>query len=88
MVEAKVISGLLENRRQIDATIALFATDITAARRKASRFARSEHFASGELTRRCCEGFRRFTEPIAAEDLAVTAVRDKGIDPIGCRDPG
>jgi L-aminopeptidase/D-esterase-like protein len=66
---------------QIDAAIALFATDLTAAKRKASRFARSEHFGIGELTRRCQEGMRGATEPVAAGDLALRAMRDKGLDP-------
>ena len=66
---------------QIDAAMALFATDVTAAWRKASRFARSEHFASGELTRRYREEFRRSPEPVTADDLAVAAMRDKGLDP-------
>src|SRR5215218_6000805 len=66
---------------QIDAAIALFATDLTAAKRKASRFARSEHFETGELTRRCQEGMRSATEPITAGDLALRAMQDKGMDP-------
>jgi hypothetical protein len=66
---------------QIDAAIALFATDLTAAKRKASRFARSEHFVTGELTRRCQEGMRGTQEPISADELAVKALLDKGMDP-------
>ncbi len=66
---------------QIDAAIALFATDLTAAKRKASRFARSEHFASGELTRRCREAMRQASGPISADELAVKAMQDKGMDP-------
>jgi hypothetical protein len=66
---------------QIEAAIALFATDLTAAKRKASRFARSEHFGMGELTRRCQEGMRGAEEPITAGDLALRAMQDKGMDP-------
>jgi hypothetical protein len=65
---------------RIDAAIALFATDLTAARRKASRFSRSEHFAGGALTRRCRGAMRQASGPISADERAVKAMQDKGMD--------
>jgi hypothetical protein len=66
---------------QIDATILLFAPNLTRAKRDVTRFQRSAHFMVGELTRRCNTAFRDADgKPVTADEIAVQAMRDKGLD--------
>src|SRR5580700_7199211 len=62
---------------QIDATILLFAPNLTRAKRDVTRFQRSAHFMVGELTRRCQTAFREAKgQPITADEIAVQAMKD------------
>jgi hypothetical protein len=66
---------------QIDATILLFAPDLKRAKRDVTRFQRSAHFMTGELTRRCQTAFRESRgRPITADEIAVQAMKDKNLD--------
>src|SRR6266567_196111 len=66
---------------QIDATIRLFAPDVVQARRQVTRFARSAHFVTGELTRRCQQALREANgEPVTADSIALQAIREKALD--------
>jgi hypothetical protein len=66
---------------QLDAAIKLFAPSVTLAKREATRFARSVHFVVGELSRRCNQAMREANgQPITADTLAVSAMREKGLD--------
>lgn len=66
---------------KIDATIELFAPNIRQARREVSRFARSAHFVTGELTRRCQTALREANgQPVTADSIALQAMREKGLD--------
>jgi hypothetical protein len=43
---------------------------------------RSRNFAEGELTRRCLDALRMADgHLVAAEDIALAAMQDKGLDP-------
>ena len=42
---------------------------------------RSGYFAHGELAARCLDALRDANEPITAAEIAITAMRDKGLDP-------
>ena len=66
---------------QIDGTIRLFSPDVTQAKREVTRFTRSAHFVTGELTR-CVQTALREAEgrAITADDIAVQAMREKGLD--------
>jgi chromosome segregation ATPase len=66
---------------QIDGTIGLFAPDVTAAKREVTRFARSAHFATGELSRRVQTALREAEgRAIMADEIAVQTMREKGLD--------
>jgi hypothetical protein len=66
----------------VDAVLRLFGeTEPAVIAPKKPAPARSPYFADGELSRRCLDGLRRAEEdPIAAHDIAVQAMRDKGLD--------
>ena len=67
---------------QIEKAIAVLTPSLTAARRIATRHARSRYFTSGELSRRCQDALRLAGGAwITAEDIALTAMRDKALDP-------
>lgn len=82
-----VLDGRLAKCRaelaHVQATLRLFdpAQDVKHVRPKAPAPPRSTYFAMGEITRRCRDALREATGPIAAMDIAVTAMRDKGLDP-------
>jgi hypothetical protein len=64
---------------QLDATICMFAPTVIAAKREATRFKRSVHFLTGELTRLCLDCLRQAEgRPITATEIAVTALHDEG----------
>ena len=72
----------------VDAVLRLFVPELEPETINAKRPApvRSRYFADGELTRRCLEALRRAEgraegRPVAAEELAVAAMVDKGLDP-------
>lgn len=66
---------------QLDATLRLFAPSVVAAKREATRFARSAHCLIGELTRQCQDSLREAKErPVTATEIAVTALHAKGLD--------
>jgi exonuclease VII small subunit len=66
---------------QIDATIELFAPGVIAAKRQVTSSARSAHFVTGELTRRCQTALREARgKPVSADEIALTAMREKGLD--------
>jgi hypothetical protein len=66
---------------KLDATIGLFSPNVVAAKREATRFARSAHFVTGELTRRVQTAMREANgEPVTVNAIAVQAMRDKGLD--------
>ena len=57
---------------QIDGTIRLFSPDVTHAKREATRFARSAHFVTGELSRRVQTALREADgRAITADEIAV-----------------
>ncbi len=66
---------------KLDGTIGLFAPDVVAAKRRATRFKRSAYIITGELTRRCMDVLRETGEPVAIDAIAVATLRDKGLDP-------
>ncbi|HJS85844.1 MAG TPA: hypothetical protein VJ779_10315 [Acetobacteraceae bacterium] len=66
---------------QIDGTIGLFAPDVKQAKREVTRFARSAHFVTGELTQRVQAALREAEgRAITADEIAVRAMREKGLD--------
>ena len=66
---------------QIDGAIRLFSPDVVAAKREATRFARSAHFVTGELSRRVQTALREADgRAITADEIAVQAMREKGLD--------
>jgi hypothetical protein len=66
---------------QIDATILQFRPDLQRAKRDFTRFQRSAHFMVGELTRRCQTALRGTKgQPVTADEIAVTAMREKNLD--------
>ena len=66
--------------RQLDAAICLFAPSLIRAKREVARFQRSAHFVTGELSRRVQTALREATGPITADEIAVAAMREKGLD--------
>lgn len=65
---------------KLDQAIHVLAPDMRSARRIATRHARSRHFVSGELSRRCRDAIREADGAgVTAEDIALQAMRDKGI---------
>ena len=66
---------------QLDATICMFAPSIIEAKRQATRFKRSAHFLTGELTRQCQDSLREAKDRlITATEIAVTALHAKGLN--------
>jgi multidrug resistance efflux pump len=66
---------------QLDATICMFAPSIIGAKRQATRFKRSAHFLTWELTRQCQDNLREARgRAITATEFAVTALHAKGLD--------
>lgn len=64
---------------KIDATIGLFAPNVVQARRPVTRFARSAHFVTGELTRRCMTALREAEGArVTADAITLQAMREKG----------
>jgi hypothetical protein len=59
----------------------MFAPSVLEAKRQATRFKRSAHFLTGELTRQCQNSLREARErQITATEIAVTALHAKGLD--------
>ncbi|CAO3431955.1 hypothetical protein [Azospirillum doebereinerae] len=68
----------------LDAILRLFAPELEpeSIAPKKPLAARSHYFATGELARRCLDALRLAEERVvAAEEIAVAAMRDKGLDP-------
>jgi hypothetical protein len=66
---------------QIDAAILLFAPNLRRAKRDVSRFQRSAHFMTGELTRRCQTALREAKgHPVTADEIAVQAIKEENLD--------
>jgi hypothetical protein len=66
---------------QLDATICMFAPSVIAAKREATKFKRSVHFLTGELTRLCLDCLRQADgRLVTAHEMAVTALHQKGLD--------
>ena len=66
---------------QLDATICMFAPSVIAAKREATKFKRSVHFLTGELTRLCQDCLRQADgRMLTAHEMAVTALHQKGLD--------
>ena len=66
---------------QLDKAIVLFAPSVVAAKREATKFKRSAHFLTGELTRLCQDCLRRADgRMLTAHEMAVTALHAKGLD--------
>src|ERR1700722_11349693 len=66
---------------QVEATISFFGpSNVTQAKREATKFARSAHFVTGELTRRCQQALREADgKEVSADSVAVQAMRDKNL---------
>jgi hypothetical protein len=66
---------------KLDDTIRLFAPDVVQAKRAVTRFARSAHFVTGELTRRCQTALREADGVgVTADAIALQAMREKALD--------
>ncbi|CAO3414037.1 hypothetical protein [Azospirillum doebereinerae] len=68
----------------LDATLRLFAPELEleSITPKKPPAGRSHYFATGELARRGLEALRMAEgRVVAAEEIAVAAMRDKGLDP-------
>jgi chromosome segregation ATPase len=66
---------------QIDGTIGLFAPDVKQAKREVTRFARSAHVFTEELSRLVQKALREADGwAITADEIAVQAMREKGLD--------
>lgn len=64
----------------IDAVLRLYEVDPAEIPTKGRMGVRSVYFGRGEITRRCRDLLRE-RGTIKAEDVAVVALRDKGMDP-------
>ncbi len=59
----------------------MFAPSVIDAKRQSTRFKRSVHFLTGELTRQCQDSLREAKgRPITVTEIAVTALHQKGLD--------
>jgi hypothetical protein len=59
----------------------MFAPSVIAAKRNATRFKRSVHFLTGELTRLCQDCLRQVDgRLVTAHEMAVTAIHQKGLN--------
>jgi hypothetical protein len=66
----------------IDAVLRMFSPDLAQARQRASVFARSVYFQSGEITRRCQDALRESGDGfVTTEAIVMRAMRDKRLDP-------
>lgn len=66
---------------QLDATICMFAPSVIAAKREATKFKRSAHFLTGELTRLCQDCLRDAEgRTVTAHEMGVTALHQKGLN--------
>ena len=73
---------------QLDATISMFAPSTMDAKRQATRFKRSVHFLTGELTRQCQDSLREAAgRPITATEIAVTSLHSKGLPSVSDKLP-
>jgi hypothetical protein len=79
----KQVTARRSEMYQIECAIKVLTPDLRTARLIATRHARSKFFPSGELSRRCQDALREAAGAwITAEDIAVIAMRDKGLAPI------
>lgn len=77
----KQVTARRSDLDQIDRAIQVLTPDLRTARLIATRHARSRFFVSGELSRRCQDGLREAEGGwITAEDIAIAAMRDKGLN--------
>jgi hypothetical protein len=66
---------------RLDATICMFAPSVIVATREATKFKRSVHFLTGELSRLCQDCLRQVEGcQITVHEMAVTAQHQKGLD--------
>ena len=66
---------------KIDDAIGLFEPSVTVAKRHQTKFERSIHFVTGELTRRCQTALRDAKgQPVTADAIAVSTMREKHLD--------
>jgi hypothetical protein len=67
----------------VEATIRMFDPAYDGKHVKAKRIAppRSTYFAMGEITKRCRDAMRVAGGPVSAEEIAVKAMIDKGLNP-------
>jgi hypothetical protein len=66
---------------KIDDAIKLFAPSVVAAKRELTKYRRSAHFLTGELTRHCQDCLRQADgRLITSHEIAVTALHQKGLD--------
>ena len=78
----KQVAARRSDLHQIDCAIKVLTPDLRTARLIATRHARSKFFVSGELSRRCQDALREAAGAwVTAEDIAASAMRDKGLDP-------
>ena len=63
--------------RQLDTAICLFAPSLIRAKREVTRFQRSAHFVTGELSRRVQTALREASGPITAAKIVIQAMREK-----------
>jgi hypothetical protein len=81
-----VLEGHITKQRaalgHVEATLRMFdpAYDGKRVRPKRAAPPRSTYFAMGEISKRCREALRDAAAPISAEDIAVRAMQDKGLD--------
>jgi hypothetical protein len=80
------IERLRSNLAHLDAVLHLFAPEIKPDHilPKYHRPRRSEYLVHGEVRRRCLDAMRE-QETIAADDIAVAVMRDKGLNAEGDR---
>lgn len=81
-----VLEGQIAKHRadlaHVEATARMFDPSYDGKRVRPKRPAppRSTYFAMGEISERCRNALREATVPISADDVAVQAMRDKGLD--------
>jgi hypothetical protein len=82
-----VLEGHIAKQRadlaHVEATARMFDPSYDGKKVQPKRPAppRSTYFAMGEITERCRNALREASTPIAADDIAVKARQDKGLDP-------
>ncbi len=81
-----VLEGHIAKHRadlaHVEATARMFDPSYDGKRLRPKRPAppRSTYFAMGEISERCRNALREATMPISAEEIAVRAMQDKGLD--------